>query len=110
MGGSETVSQVSRYVDDAFYEAVRAIWNAKEGGYYRCGKSGHVGRKIAASLSCLGTPSFFMHADEALHGDVGMVDDRDLVILISNGGKQMRSIKNDSLIGSAGSNCSNRQS
>lgn len=88
MEESEAVSQASRYIDDAFYEAVRAILECKGKVVITgVGKSGHVGKKIAASLSCLGTSSFFMHADEALHGDVGMVDDRDLVILISNGGK-----------------------
>ena len=51
------------------------------------GKSGHVGEKIAASLSSTGTPSFFMHATEAVHGDLGMVTKEDLVILISNSGE-----------------------
>ena len=51
------------------------------------GKSGHVGEKIAASLSSTGTPSFFMHATEAVHGDLGMVTKDDLVILISNSGE-----------------------
>lgn len=51
------------------------------------GKSGHVGEKIAASLSSTGTPSFFMHSTEAVHGDLGMVTKDDLVILISNSGE-----------------------
>ena len=51
------------------------------------GKSGHVGRKIAATLASTGTPSFFLHPAEAFHGDLGMVTDRDIVIAISNSGE-----------------------
>lgn len=51
------------------------------------GKSGHVGRKIAASLSSTGTPAFFVHAAEAVHGDSGMIEPRDTVILLSNSGE-----------------------
>ena len=50
------------------------------------GKSGHIARKIAATLSSTGTPSFFMHAVEAIHGDLGMLTDQDLVIGISYSG------------------------
>lgn len=51
------------------------------------GKPGHVATKIAASLASLGTPSFFMHPAEAMHGDLGMVDDKDVVILMSYSGE-----------------------
>lgn len=51
------------------------------------GKSGHVGRKMAATLASTGTPSFFIHSTEALHGDAGMVVAEDAVILISNSGE-----------------------
>lgn len=51
------------------------------------GKSGHVGRKIAATLASLGTPSFFIHAAEASHGDLGMVRAGDVALLISYSGK-----------------------
>jgi len=51
------------------------------------GKSGHIGKKIAASLASTGTPSFFMHPSEALHGDLGMVTADDIVILISYSGR-----------------------
>ncbi|MBQ7197570.1 MAG: KpsF/GutQ family sugar-phosphate isomerase [Synergistaceae bacterium] len=50
------------------------------------GKSGHVGRKISATLASLGTPSFFLHAAEAVHGDLGMVRSEDVGLLISNSG------------------------
>lgn len=90
----KSVSQVAQYVDDAFFEAVKAIVKCKGMVVITgVGKSGHVGRKIAASLSCLGTPSFFMHADESLHGDLGMVSEKDIVIMISNGGKTEEVLK-----------------
>ena len=50
------------------------------------GKSGHIGRKISATLASLGTPSFFLHAAEASHGDLGMVRREDIGIFISNSG------------------------
>jgi len=50
------------------------------------GKSGLVGRKIAATFSCSGTPSFFMHGSEAAHGDLGMVRPEDVLVVISNSG------------------------
>ncbi|MDP1520067.1 KpsF/GutQ family sugar-phosphate isomerase [Porticoccus litoralis] len=50
------------------------------------GKSGHIGRKIAASLASTGTPSFFVHPGEASHGDLGMITDKDVVLALSNSG------------------------
>ena len=50
------------------------------------GKTGHVGKKLAATFASTGTPSFFVHGTEALHGDFGMIDEKDVVILISNSG------------------------
>ncbi len=51
------------------------------------GKSGHVGRKIAATLASTGTPALFVHPAEASHGDLGMVTPQDLVVAISNSGE-----------------------
>lgn len=51
------------------------------------GKSGHIGKKIAASLASTGTPSFFVHPAEASHGDLGMITTDDVVIAISNSGE-----------------------
>ena len=50
------------------------------------GKSGHVGRKIAATLASTGTPAYFVHAAEAAHGDLGMITPEDVVIALSNSG------------------------
>lgn len=51
------------------------------------GKPGHVARKLAATFSSLGTPSFFLHPGEAMHGDLGMLDSNDVVIAISYSGE-----------------------
>lgn len=75
-------------IDGAFGKAVRLLYQTD--GHIvvtGMGKSGLVGRKIAATLASTGSPSFFLHSAEALHGDLGMVTDRDAVILISYGGE-----------------------
>src|SRR3989442_7520329 len=51
------------------------------------GKSGHIARKIAATLASTGTPAFFVHAAEASHGDLGMITADDVVLLLSNSGE-----------------------
>lgn len=51
------------------------------------GKSGHIGRKLAATLASTGTPAYFVHASEASHGDLGMVGREDICLLISNSGE-----------------------
>ncbi|MEH6501989.1 MAG: SIS domain-containing protein, partial [Pseudoalteromonas distincta] len=50
------------------------------------GKSGHIGKKIAATLASTGTPAFFVHPGEASHGDMGMITRQDVVIALSNTG------------------------
>tara|TARA_B100000965_G_scaffold387227_1_gene390333 strand:- start:1841 stop:2632 length:792 start_codon:yes stop_codon:yes gene_type:complete len=57
------------------------------------GKSGHVGRKISATLASTGSPSFFLHPAEAIHGDLGMVKKDDILILISYSGETEEIIK-----------------
>lgn len=66
------------------------------------GKPGHIGSKIAATMASLGTPSFFLHPAEALHGDLGMIEANDLVIAISFSGESeeiTRILPNIKLIG-----------
>jgi arabinose-5-phosphate isomerase len=72
----------------SFVDAVRAML-ACEGRVVvtGMGKSGHVGRKIAATLASTGTPAFFVHPGEASHGDLGMVTADDVVLAISNSGE-----------------------
>ena len=71
-----------------FVQAVRALMECRGRVILMgVGKSGHVGRKIAASMASTGTPAFFVHSDEALHGDLGMLTASDVVILLSNSGE-----------------------
>ena len=75
-------------IDDEFVKAVESILHCKGRVVITgMGKSGHVGRKIAATLASTGTPSFFLHPAEAYHGDLGMVTENDIVIAISNSGE-----------------------
>ncbi len=57
------------------------------------GKSGHIAKKIAATFASTGTPSFFIHGTEAVHGDLGMIEKNDICILISNSGKTQEVIQ-----------------
>ena len=58
------------------------------------GKSGHIGEKLAATFASLGVPSFFVHSTEAMHGDLGMIEERDIAILISNSGNTQEVVQN----------------
>lgn len=73
---------------DAFAQAVRIVLTCKGRLVVMgMGKSGHVGRKIAATLASTGTPAMFVHPAEAHHGDLGMVTPGDVVLAISNSGE-----------------------
>lgn len=75
-------------IDDNFSSACDVILEAK--GHIivtGMGKSGHIGNKIAATLSSTGTPSFFLHPAEASHGDLGMITTNNVIIAISNSGE-----------------------
>lgn len=75
-------------VDGVFAQAVLMVLQARGRVVVMgMGKSGHVGRKIAATLASTGTPAFFVHPAEASHGDLGMVTGDDLVLAISNSGE-----------------------
>ena len=75
-------------VDARFVQAVqRVLQTTGRVVVMGMGKSGHIGRKIAATLASTGTPAFFVHPAEASHGDLGMVTGQDLVLAISNSGE-----------------------
>ena len=75
-------------VDARFVQAVqRVLQTTGRVVVMGMGKSGHIGRKIAATLASTGTPAFFVHPAEASHGDLGMVTAQDLVLAISNSGE-----------------------
>ena len=74
--------------DDTLSKALDMLENAKGRVIVTgMGKSGHIARKIAATLASTGTPSFFVHPAEASHGDLGMLTDDDVILAISNGGE-----------------------
>lgn len=82
-----TLQALCDRLDDSFEHAVDMILSC-EGRVVvtGIGKSGHVARKIAATLASTGTPAFFMHAAEAIHGDLGMLTGQDIVLAISYSG------------------------
>jgi arabinose-5-phosphate isomerase len=81
------VSLVDR-LDDSFIQAVELLYDCRGKVVVTgLGKSGLICRKIAATFSSLGTPSFFLHAGDANHGDMGMVMEGDVVLAISNSGE-----------------------
>lgn len=85
---SKSLSQLSRVVDVSYEDAIKVLLACKGKVVITgVGKSGHIGKKIAASFASTGTPAFFMHSTEGIHGDLGMVTSDDVVILISNSGE-----------------------
>lgn len=84
---AQSINLVANDLDSEFLVAVDLIFKC----YGKVvvtgiGKSGHIGRKIAATLASTGTPAFFVHAAEAGHGDLGMISDKDVVIALSQSG------------------------
>ncbi|KYC29456.1 D-arabinose 5-phosphate isomerase [Sterolibacterium denitrificans] len=85
---AEAVAALQQRLGADFLRAIDLIL-ACRGRVIVCGlgKSGHVGRKIAATLASTGTPAYFVHAAEAVHGDLGMITSNDILIAISNSGE-----------------------
>ena len=80
----EGLSLLKEFFNSNFEEAVKAIFNSKGKVVVTgVGKSGHIGRKISATLSSTGTPSYFIHPTEASHGDMGMIEKSDIILAIS---------------------------
>lgn len=84
----EGLAQLDQYINQDFTHACEAILACMgKVVVMGMGKSGHIGRKIAATLASTGTPAFFVHPGEASHGDLGMVTSHDIVLAISNSGE-----------------------
>ena len=84
----EALQEMSGALDENLTKALDLMQNCKGRIIVTgMGKSGHIGRKIAATLASTGTPSFFIHPGEASHGDLGMLTENDVVLAISNGGE-----------------------
>ncbi|WP_424945025.1 KpsF/GutQ family sugar-phosphate isomerase [Campylobacter volucris] len=91
---SKAILDLIHNLNEDFSKSVDLILSIKG----RCvvsgmGKSGHIGAKIAATLASTGTPSFFMHPGEALHGDLGMLTSEDVLLSISNSGESEELLK-----------------
>ena len=85
---AQAIAALAARLDDGFVQVVRRILVTRGRVVVTgMGKSGHVGRKIAATFASTGTPAFFVHPGEASHGDLGMVTPDDIVLAISNSGE-----------------------
>ncbi|MGG1675657.1 SIS domain-containing protein [Neobacillus sp. NRS-1170] len=83
-----SIKALSEQIGPSFTEALALLAECKGKVIVSgVGKSGHIGKKMAASLASTGTPAFFVHSTEGLHGDLGMIQKEDVVILISNSGE-----------------------
>lgn len=84
----EAIAQLEQYIDENFVKACELTLNTRgKVVVMGMGKSGHIGKKIAATLASTGTPAFFVHPGEASHGDLGMIEKGDVVLAISNSGE-----------------------
>jgi arabinose-5-phosphate isomerase len=84
---AESVTKLADYINDSFIEAIRVIHEAKGRVVVSgIGKSAVIAQKMVATFNSTGTPSIFMHAADAIHGDLGMIQPDDVVIIISKSG------------------------
>lgn len=84
---ADAIERVSSHLDDSFFEAVSLLLACRGRVVVTgMGKSGHIGRKLAATFASTGTPAFFVHPAEASHGDLGMITKQDIVLAISYSG------------------------
>tara|TARA_B100000902_G_scaffold399572_1_gene471095 strand:+ start:822 stop:1787 length:966 start_codon:yes stop_codon:yes gene_type:complete len=85
---SESISSIAKQLNKSFTTLCENVISCK-GKFVimGVGKSGHIAQKISATLSSTGTPSIFIHPTEAAHGDIGLIDKKDMVLLISNSGE-----------------------
>ena len=85
---ANAITSLSARLGAPFLAAARALFDCRGRVVVTgIGKSGHIARKIAATLASTGTPAFFVHAAEASHGDLGMITADDVVLLLSNSGE-----------------------
>lgn len=85
---ADSIQNLRNRIDGDFERAIDILYSCKGRVIVTgMGKSGHVGRKIAATLSSTGTPSYFLHPAESTHGDSGIITREDVVIAISNSGE-----------------------
>lgn len=84
---SEAITKLIDFLDENFYEAVQRIYETKGRLIVTgIGKSAIIAQKMVATFNSTGTPSMFLHASEAIHGDLGMIQNEDIIICISKSG------------------------
>lgn len=84
---SQSIAKLADYLDENFVAAAEKIYNSKGRLVITgIGKSAIIAQKIVASFNSTGTPSLFLHASEAIHGDLGMIQNEDVIICISKSG------------------------
>ncbi len=90
---AKALNALAGAINEEFHKAVESIHKMKQSPdsgrliVTGIGKSGHVARKIAATLASTGTPAYFVHTGEASHGDMGMITENDIVLMLSNSGE-----------------------
>src|SRR5438045_6499266 len=85
---AEAIAGLEAFINDDFKNVIEAIKNSKGRLVISgIGKSAIVAQKIVATLNSTGTPSLFMHAADAIHGDMGMIKEKDVVVVISKSGE-----------------------
>ncbi|MCG9793867.1 KpsF/GutQ family sugar-phosphate isomerase [Flavobacterium algicola] len=84
---SDAIANLTNFLNDSFYDATQAIFKSKGRLIVTgIGKSAIIAQKLVATFNSTGTPSLFLHAAEAIHGDLGMVQNEDVIICISKSG------------------------
>jgi len=90
---AEALNIVSQSLNNQFIAACQLILDCKgKVVVMGMGKSGHIARKISATLASTGTPSFYIHPSEALHGDLGMIEEHDILLALSFSGQNDETI------------------
>ena len=98
---SQSIAKLIDFIDETFAEAVQCIYNSKGRLVVTgIGKSAIIAQKMVASFNSTGTPSLFLHASEAIHGDLGMIQKDDVIICISKSGNspEIKSLDRKSVV------------
>jgi KpsF/GutQ family protein len=91
----DAITQMIEETNDQ-YDEILKLFASCQGKivFMGVGKSGHIGKKLSATFASLGIPSFFVHSTEAMHGDLGMIEPKDIAVLISNSGNTQEVVQN----------------
>ncbi len=91
---ADSVLNLKKSINDNFRDVINVIIKSNDRVVFMgVGKSGLIAKKLAATFSSTGTPAFFVHAGEALHGDLGMITEADVILAISNSGETEELLK-----------------